>query len=82
MTTNTHQLPSPLDFEEILDLVRQLPPSAQIKLSQEINKNLEHQPIQYRTQTFKDLLQQVEPVPSNFDPQQAKADYLAEKHSL
>jgi len=74
--------PLPLTFEQILNLVRQVPPSEQIKLSQEILKNTTHQPIKYRTQTFKDLLQQVSPIDPDFDPDQAKADYLAEKHSL
>ncbi len=79
MTQKTYQ--SSLTFEQILHLVQQLPPSDQIKLSQEIIKQNQSQ-VQYRTQTFKDLLQQVEPVNPKFDPDQAKADYLAEKYSL
>ena len=80
MTQNTYQLP--LTFEQILTLVRQLPRSEQIKLSQEINKNIERQPIQYRTQTFRHLMETVEPVPADFDPQQAKSDDLQEKYNL
>lgn len=34
------------------------------------------------TQTFQDLRDQVSPVDSNFDPDQAKTDYLTQKHSL
>lgn len=79
MTPNTNQLP--LTFEQILNLVRQLPTSEQIKLSQEIIKQ-NQSPIRYRTQVFKDLLQQVEPINPEFDSDQAKADYLAEKHHL
>ena len=41
MMQNTYQLP--LSFEQVLNLVRQLPISEQIKLSQEINKNLSKQ---------------------------------------
>ncbi len=74
--------PLPLTFEQILNLVRQLPPSEQIKLTQEIAQNTTPQPINYRTQTFKDLLQQVSPIAPDFDPDQAKAEYLAEKHGL
>jgi hypothetical protein len=39
-------------------------------------------PIQYRTQAFKELLQQIQPVSSNFDPDQAKWEYLQEKYNL
>ncbi len=78
MTQNTYQLP--LTFEQILTLVRQLPTSEQIKLSQEINKNIERQPIQYRTKTFRHLMATVEPLPADFDPQQAKEEYLQEKY--
>lgn len=80
MQQTIYQLP--LTFEQILNLVRQLPPSEQIKLSQEISKNTIQPVIKYRTQTFKDLLEQVSPIAPDFDPDQAKADYLAEKHSL
>ena len=80
MTQNTYQLP--LSFEQVLTLVRQLPISEQIKLSQEINKNIEAQTIQYRTQTFKHLMESVKPTPKDFDPQQAKDEYLREKYNL
>ena len=80
MQQTIYQLP--LTFEQILNLVRQLPPSEQIKLSQEISKNTIQPAIKYRTQTFKDLLQQVSPIATDFDPDQAKADYLTEKHSI
>ena len=80
MTQNIYQLP--LSFEQILTLVRQLPASEQIKLSQEINKNIDRQSIQYRTQTFKHLIEKVSPVSADFDPQQAKYDYLKEKYNL
>lgn len=56
--------------------------SEQIKLSQEINKNSDRQPIEYRTQTFRHLMEKVKSVPSDFDPKQAKEDYLKEKYSL
>ena len=80
MTQNTYQLP--LTFEQILALVRQLPRSEQIKLTREINQNTKEQPIHYRTETFRHLIEQVEPIPEDFDPQQAKEDYLKEKYSL
>ena len=80
MQQTIYQLP--LTFEQILNLVRQLPPSEQIKLSQEISKNTIQPAIKYRTQTFKDLLEQVSPIAPDFDPDQAKADYLTEKHSI
>ena len=80
MTQNTYQLP--LTFEQILTLVRQLPTSEQIKLSQEINKNIDKQTIQYRTKTFKHLMESVKPVSADFDPQQAKDEYLKEKYNL
>lgn len=54
MTQNTYQLL--LTYEQILALVRQLPRSEQIKLSQEINQNIAGQPIRYRTKTFRHLL--------------------------
>lgn len=80
MTQNIYQLP--LTFEQILTLVQQLPTSEQIKLSQEINKNIQRQPIQYRTKTFRHLMETAEPVSANFAPQQAKEDYLKEKYNL
>ena len=80
MTQNTYQLS--LTFEQILTLVRQLPTSEQIKLSQEINKNIERQPIQYRNKTFRHLMATVEPLPADFNPQQAKEEYLQEKYNL
>jgi antitoxin VapB len=43
---------------------------------------VEPQPYDYQSQTFKDLLDQVEPVPPDFDPDQVKAEYLAEKYNL
>jgi hypothetical protein len=38
--------------------------------------------VQYRTKAFKDLLENAPPVPSDFDPEQAKWEYLKEKHNL
>ncbi|MGK7936698.1 MAG: hypothetical protein AB4206_13010 [Xenococcaceae cyanobacterium] len=78
MTQNTYQLP--LTFEQILALVRQLPREEQIKLTREINQNTVEQPIDYRTETFRNLMKQVEPIAEDFDPQQAKEDYLKEKY--
>ncbi len=80
MTQNTYQLP--LTFEQILALVRQLPREEQIKLTREINQNTVEQPIDYRTETFRNLMKQVEPIAEDFDPQQAKEDYLKEKYNL
>lgn len=80
MMQNTYQLP--LSFEQVLNLVRQLPVSEQIKLSQEINKNLSKQTTQYRSQTFKHLMESVKPVAANFDSEQAKDLYLKEKYNL
>ena len=36
--------------------------------------------IKYRTKTFQSLLQQVKPIPENFDIDQAKEDYFKEKY--
>lgn len=44
--------------------------------SSDSNKN------NHQSQTFKDLLDPVEPVPPDFNPDQAKAEYLTEKHDL
>ena len=54
-------------------------------LSQEVEQAqllLARQPIKYRTQTFRHLMETVESVPSDFDPQQAKEDYFKEKYNL
>ena len=80
MTQNTYQLP--LSFEQVLTLVCQLPISEQIKLSQEINKNIDKQTIKYRTQAFKHLMEKVKLVSTDFDPQQAKDEYFKEKYNL
>ena len=71
-----------LSFEQILILVRQLPQQEQIELRHEIEKNLIKQQIQCRSQTFKSLIQQVQPVSSDFDTQKAKEDYLKQKYNL
>ena len=81
MAQNTYQLS--LTFEQIITLVRQLPKSEQIRLTKEINQqNTLEQPIRHRTQAFRHLMEQVEPVPADFDPQQAKEDSLREKYHL
>ena len=38
--------------------------------------------VQYRTKAFRDLLENAPPVPPDFDPDQAKWEYLKEKHNL
>jgi hypothetical protein len=40
------------------------------------------QPYQYQSQTFKDLLEEVEPISSDFNPAQAKAEYFREKYDV
>ena len=80
MTQNTYQLS--LSFEQVLTLVRQLSVSEQIEISKEINKNISTQSIQYRTKTFKHLMESVKPVSADFDPQQAKDLYFEEKYNL
>ena len=80
MNQNTYQLP--LTFEQILSLVRQLPQEKQIELSQEIEKNCKKPPMQCQSQTFRSLLQQVQPVSSDFDSHKAKEDYLNQKYNL
>ncbi len=79
MTQSTYQLP--LTFEQILALVRQLSPSEQAHLIQELTPKNERHPRQYRTQAFKALMMQVQPVPSDFDPEEAKENYLTEKYN-
>lgn len=71
-----------LTFEQILTLVRQLPRSQQIRLIREISQNPPEQQIVHRTQSFRHLMEQVEPVSADFDPQQAKEDSLKEKYHL
>ncbi|MBD2180662.1 hypothetical protein H6S82_08915 [Planktothrix sp. FACHB-1355] len=38
--------------------------------------------VEYRTKAFRDLLENAPPVPPDFDPEQAKWEYLKEKHNL
>ncbi len=38
--------------------------------------------VRYRTKAFRDLLENSPPVPPDFDPEQAKWEYLKEKHNL
>ena len=80
MKQNTYQLS--LTFEQILALVRQLPQEEQVKLSQEIEQNFKRQSIPCESKTFKSLIQQVQPVSSNFEPQKAKEEYLNQKYDL
>ncbi len=37
---------------------------------------------EYKVQALKDLLENAPPTPSDFDPDQAKWEYLKEKHNL
>jgi hypothetical protein len=37
---------------------------------------------EYRVQALKDLLENAQPTPPDFDPDQAKWEYLKEKHNL
>lgn len=46
----------------------------------EINKV--YRSIQTRTQTFKYLIIQVQPVASDFDPNESKSEYLQKKYSV
>ena len=71
-----------LSFEQILTLVRQLSQEEQIELRHEIEKNLIKQQIQCRSQTFKSLIEQVQPVSSAFDSQKSKEEYLNQKYDL
>lgn len=70
-----------LTFEDILNLVRKLTPSEQIKLSETIAQETQSN-IKYRTKTFENLLRQVKPVASDFDVDKAKEDYFQEKYNL
>jgi hypothetical protein len=72
---------SNLTFEDILNLVRKLPASEQIRLSQTIAQETQGN-IKYRTKTFENLLRQVKPVAPDFDVNKAKEDYLKEKYNL
>lgn len=38
--------------------------------------------VRYRTNPFRDLLENAPPVAPGFDPEQAKWEYLKEKHNL
>ena len=38
--------------------------------------------VQYRTKAFRDLLENAPQLPPDFDPNQAKWEYLKEKHNL
>ena len=46
------------------------------------HSEIPQQKVQYRTKAFKDLLENAPPVPPDFDPDQAKWEYLKEKHNL
>jgi antitoxin (DNA-binding transcriptional repressor) of toxin-antitoxin stability system len=46
------------------------------------NKRAAFGSMKSETKILGDILEQVYPVDPDFDPDQAKADYLAEKHSL
>ncbi|NCO73866.1 MAG: hypothetical protein GW795_13285 [Cyanobacteria bacterium] len=72
---------SDLTFDNILNLVRKLPTSEQIKLSQTIAQETQSN-IEYRTKTFESLLRQVKPVTVDFDIDKAKQDYFQEKYNL
>jgi len=37
---------------------------------------------EYKVQALKDLLENASPIPPDFDPDQAKWEYLKEKHNL
>jgi uncharacterized Zn finger protein len=78
MTQNIYQLS--LSFEQILALVEQLPRLEQVKLKQAIEEKTKEEHKEYRTKAFKELMEEVEPVELNFDPEQAKEEYLKEKY--
>jgi antitoxin (DNA-binding transcriptional repressor) of toxin-antitoxin stability system len=87
LLTHAFQTGEPLTITQnnqplaIISPIQKSQPSA--KDSGKIIDNLgEHETYEYQSQTFKDLLNQVEPVSPDFDPDQAKAEYLAEKHNL
>ena len=48
----------------------------------ELQPETPQQKVQYRTKAFKDLLENAPFVPPDFDPDQAKWEYLKEKHNL
>lgn len=72
---------SNLTFEDILNLVRKLPPLEQIRLSKTIAQETQDK-IQYRSKTFENLLRQVKPITPDFDIDKAKEDYFQEKYNL
>ena len=75
---------------DIIDYVKEINPDdetikeleEQVKLSQEIEQNYKKQSIPCQSKTFKSLIQQVQPVSSDFDSQKAKEDYLNQKYNL
>lgn len=48
----------------------------------EVEAEIPKKKVEYRTKAFRDLLENAPPVPSDFDPEQAKWEYLKEKHNL
>ena len=71
----------PGDVEVIvLQAVETVPSSTDCE--SESQPQTSQQKVQYRTKAFKDLLENAPPVPPDFDPDQAKWEYLKEKHNL
>lgn len=48
----------------------------------EVEAEILKKKVEYRTKAFRDLLENAPPVPSDFDSEQAKWEYLKEKHNL
>jgi hypothetical protein len=56
--------------------------SAKDSISQEFSTPEPPKKREYKVQALKDLLESAPPTPPDFDPDQAKWEYLKEKHNL
>ncbi|MBE9226924.1 hypothetical protein IQ264_15965 [Phormidium sp. LEGE 05292] len=64
----------------VLQTVAKIDNATEAKL--EVEAELPKKKVEYRTKAFRDLLENAPPVPADFDPEQAKWEYLKEKHNL
>lgn len=72
----TEPIEIPAGEVEVIILQSNQVPTEQVSVS-EVPKKRE-----YKVQAFKDLLENAPPTPPDFDPDQAKWEYLKEKHNL
>lgn len=72
----TEPIEIPAGEVEVIILQSNQAPAEQVSVSEAPKKR------EYKVQAFKDLLENAPPTPPDFDPDQAKWEYLKEKHNL